>query len=809
MRPCFSEYASPIVLVSKKDGSKRICIDYRRLNAKIVKDRYPLPLIEDQVQKLNSSKVFCTIDLRNGFFHVPVEDSSRKYTAFITQSGTYEFLKTPFGLCNAPAVFQRFINCIFHELIKNKMVLAYMDDLIIPGRSEIECLTNLKKVLQLSAEYGLEINWKKCQFLTTKVEYLGTIIENGKMTPSEDKIMAVKKMKNPTNIKQLQRFLGLTGYFRKYIENYALIAKPLTNLLRKNNDFNLGSEEIKAIDELKLRLSNKPVLDLFQSEKETELHTDASKDGLAAILQQRNCEDLHLHPVYYLSKKTTEAEEKLTSYELEVLAIVYALQKLRLFLIGIEFKIVTDCKAFQQTMSKRDLSPKIARWALMLTEFNFKIEHRSSERMKHVDALSRAPIVATITSQIQNSQMKDQILRTVIEMIKKHGAHDEFVLNGGILYKEDHGRKVLVIPKGMQSEIIRRVHEDGHFGFKKVEELIKRDYFIPNLKPKIENCLQNCIRCILGKRKSGKQEGYLHPIPKGDSPLDTFHLDHIGPMQATKKKYKHCLVITDAFSKFTWIYPVKSTTAEEVLDKLKHQESTFGNPSRVIVDRGAAFRSMIFKEYCESRNIEVVYTTTGNPRSNGQVERQNEIVKAALTKLSADKPDEWYKHVSQLQRALNSSFQRSIKTSPFEALTGIPMKTEICPNFTDIIEQEKRETFNEHRENLRETAKKGIKEIQNENEMNYNKKRKKAHCYKLNELVAIKRTQFLPGLKLHSIYLGPYKVVKVKPNERYDVQKVGQHEGPINTSTSADFMKPWGNGYTENYETESEMEEEE
>lgn len=152
VRPCFSEYASPIVLVSKKDGSKRICIDYRRLNAKIVKDRYPLPLIEDQIQKLNSSKIFCTIDLRNGFFHVPVEGSSRKYTAFITQSGTYEFLKTPFGLCNAPAVFQRFINCIFHELIRDKIVLAYMDDLIIPGQSEAECLTNLKKILQLSAE---------------------------------------------------------------------------------------------------------------------------------------------------------------------------------------------------------------------------------------------------------------------------------------------------------------------------------------------------------------------------------------------------------------------------------------------------------------------------------------------------------------------------------------------------------------------------------------------------------------------------------------------------------------------------------
>lgn len=807
VNPCFSDYASPIVLADKKDGSKRICIDFRRLNSKIVKDRYPLPVIEDQIQKLNSAKVFCTIDLRNGFFHVPVENSSRKYTAFVTQSGTYEFTRAPFGLCNSPAVFQRFINCIFHEMIKEKVVLAYMDDLIIPGQSETECLKNLKDVLKLSSEYGLEINWKKCQFLTTKVEYLGTIIENGKITPSECKIKAVKKMKIPTNVKELQRFLGLTGYFRKYIENYALIAKPLTNVLRNNDDFKMGSEQIEAINELKRLLSTKPVLNMFQHGKETELHTDASKDGLAAILLQKNYEDLHLHPVYYLSKKTTEAEEKLTSYELEVLAVVHALKRLRLFLIGIPFKIVTDCSAFQMTMNKKDISPKIARWALMLTDFKYTIEHRSGEKMKHVDALSRAPIVATITSKIRNSQVKDDILKTVIEMIQKHGSHNDFLLDNGILYKEENGKNVLVIPKGMQAEIIRKIHEDGHFGFKKMEELIKRDYFIPSLKQKIENCIQNCIQCILGKRKSGKQEGFLHSIPKGDVPLETIHLDHIGPMQATKKQYKHCLVMTDAFTKFTWMYPVKGTTAEETVNKLKHQETTFGNPSRFIVDRGAAFRSNLFKEYCETKHIEFSFTTTGIARANGQVERQNETIKSALIKLSSDKPDEWFKHVSQLQRALNSSVQRSIKMSPFEALVGIPMKTEICPNFTEIIDHEKREAFNEYRENLRESAKKGIMKIQNENKKYFDAKRKPAQSYKTNELVAIKRTQFLPGLKLHSLYLGPYRITNVRPNERYDVEKVGHHEGPIVTSSAADFMKPWSGGVETNDESSDDEKE--
>lgn len=287
VRPCFSDYASPIVLVNKKDGTKRICVDYRKLNEKIIKDKYPLPLIDDQVKKLYKARVFSTIDLKNGFFHVPVEKSSRRYTAFITESGTYEFLKTPFGLCNSPAIFQRFINCVFKPLIDEGTVLAYMDDLIIPGENDEKALEGLEKVLRLSSEYGLEINWKKCNFLTTKIEYLGIVIEAGTMKPSPRKIEAVRKMPNPKNIKELQRLLGLTGYFRKYIKGYAIIVRPLTKLLKKTENFEIGLDQIEAIEKLKTILSNEPVLAIFNFESETELHTDASKDGLAAILFQK------------------------------------------------------------------------------------------------------------------------------------------------------------------------------------------------------------------------------------------------------------------------------------------------------------------------------------------------------------------------------------------------------------------------------------------------------------------------------------------------------------------------------------------
>nr|XP_022901006.1 uncharacterized protein LOC111414058 [Onthophagus taurus] len=203
VRPSISDYASPIVLVKKRDGSTRICIDYRKLNRKIIKDRYPLPVIEDQINRLAKAKIFTTLDLKNGFFHVPVDEYSVKYTSFVTPSGQYEFLKTPFGLCNSPAVFQRYVNEVFKKLIHKGIVLTYMDDLIIPSTTVEEAYSNLEEVLKTAENYGLEFKWSKCYFIDTKVEYLGHEVEDGTVKPSLRKIKAVMNFPIPTTIKKV------------------------------------------------------------------------------------------------------------------------------------------------------------------------------------------------------------------------------------------------------------------------------------------------------------------------------------------------------------------------------------------------------------------------------------------------------------------------------------------------------------------------------------------------------------------------------------------------------------------------------
>ncbi|XP_017888656.1 uncharacterized protein LOC108630103 [Ceratina calcarata] len=545
---CHSDYASPIVLVKKKNGSTRICVDYRQLNKRIIKDRYPLPLIEDELDSLQGAKVFSTLDLKNGFFHVSIEENSRKYTAFVIPNGHYEFLKVPFGLCNSPAVFQKFIHAVFSKVITAGIARTYLDDIIVLVSDTVSVIENLRTVLSVASQHGLVINWSKCNLLQTRVEFLGHIVENGHVQPSEDKTKAVIKFPKPQFIKDVQSFLGLTGYFRKFIHQYSVIARPLSNLLKKDSKFKFETAEQEAFDKLKLILSGMPGMKLYCMGAETELHTDASSLGYGAILMQRDNEDGIFHPVYYASGKTTPAEEKYPSYELEVLAIIKSLRKFRVYLLGIPFTIVTDCQAFALTMNKKDLC-----WKKTIVE----------------------------------------LLLDCVMLKKKMLSYIKFVtmLNN--------------TERRMQTQVVRQAHERGHFGVTKTEDLIKRDYWFKGMRQQSEN----------------------------------------------------------------------------------------------------------------------------------------------MIKMRED------------------------------------------PEIKQMIEEEWITMFNAERDEIRARAKEKIAEVQAQNRKTFNKNRKEATEYTRGQLVAIKRTQAAPGLKFHSKYLGPYRVTKLLRNNRYMVQKVGEHEGPQMTSTAADYMK--------------------
>nr|XP_046491899.1 uncharacterized protein LOC124223711 [Neodiprion pinetum] len=784
IRPSNSEYASPIVVVRKKDGSIRVCIDFRELNELIECPHFPLPLIDDILDALQGSEYFTTLDLKNGFFHVWLDGKSRKYTGFVTPTGQYEFLKLPFGLKISPIVFQKYITMIFKELIDKGIVIVYMDDIVILAKNLQEAWERLVMVIKLAEEYGLVINWEKCRFMLKEIEYLGYVISKDTIKPSTHKTQAVANFPKPTSVKKVQSFLGLTGYFRKFIRGYAKIAEPLTDLLRKDVKFRFGDHETEAYEALKAVLTNNPVLKLYRIGAKTELHTDASIEEYGAILMQLDPDDGRFHPVYFASGKTTPAESKYTSYELEVLAIVKALVKFRVYLLPIPFTIVTDCQAFAMTMKRKDLCLRVARWALLWGDFKYEVCHRPGKSMQHVDALSRNPLPSVMCV----SESEDGLIARLRNAQNKDSE---------------------VLPKAMQTQVVKQAHERGHFGVTKTEAFVKQDFWFKGLREKVEHVIANCLDCILAERKMGKQEGYLKPLDKGDTPLDTYHIDHVGPMTVTKKRYVHIFVVVDAFTKFTWLYPTKSTDTVEVLDRLTKQAAVFGNPKRIISDRGTAFTSNAFRDYSSLTKSTFIYLihaiyltieegvehsliTTGVPRGNGQVERVNRTLIPLLTKLTAPNPDDWYKHVEKVQRFLNSTVNRSTGKTPFQLLVGVDMRIKEDMQVRELIEAEWTAQFDENRCVLREGAAKAITEAQEKNKRNYNKGRKDARQYESGDLVAIKRTQFGAGLKLKCKFLGPYRVIRALRNDRYTVQKVGEHEGPNQTSTTADSMKLWG-----------------
>lgn len=302
IQPSYSDYAANVLFVPKKDNTKRLCIDYRKLNLKIFKDKFPIPNMEDALDTLQKGNIFTTLDMENGFFHVKINERSRKYTAFSTPDGHYEFKRVPFGLCNSPSIFCRFVNVIFKDLINKKIIITYMDDIMIIARNYHEAMERLRIVLRRAEEYNLKIKWKKCTFLQNSIEFLGQEIRDGFIRSSENKTKDVFKYPPPTNVKQIERFLGFTGYFRKFIQNYAIIARPLSDLKRKDVKFVFGPDQLNAFETLGRKVTERPVLRIYNPDAETQLHTDASQYGTSAILMQKH--NNNFHPVYFMSNKT-------------------------------------------------------------------------------------------------------------------------------------------------------------------------------------------------------------------------------------------------------------------------------------------------------------------------------------------------------------------------------------------------------------------------------------------------------------------------------------------------------------------------
>ncbi|CAB0038971.1 unnamed protein product, partial [Trichogramma brassicae] len=339
-----SPYASPCLLVDKADGSQRLVVDYRRLNKNTVRMNFPLPNVDDGLEELHGAKMFAILDLAQGYLQIPLSERAKEKTAFITPDDTGQFERAMFGLMNAPFYFSKLMKKVFGNY-QNKLALFFFDDMLVYAKSWPELLEKLEKILQLLREARLMLKLRKCRFGLDEVEYVGLIVGKDGIKPGERKIVAINDFPTPRNEHEIRRFIGMSSYFRRFIRNFAQIAAPLNELLRKDNKFFWGSRQQSAFDEIKSKLSSGPVLIPYNPKaSRTELHTDASAEGLGAMLFQASADD-ELHPVYAISRRTTDVERMYHSTKLELLCIVWAMERLRPLLLGIPFTVITDCEA--------------------------------------------------------------------------------------------------------------------------------------------------------------------------------------------------------------------------------------------------------------------------------------------------------------------------------------------------------------------------------------------------------------------------------------------------------------------------------
>jgi len=799
IKPSVSPYCARVVPIRKRDGRLRLCIDLRPLNNRIIKQKYPFPIIEDCLARLSDKSVFTLLDLKDGFHQIRVEDESTKYFSFATPDGQFEYRFLPFGYSEAPAEFQKRLLFVLRPLIREDRVIVYMDDVLIPSKSVEDNIATIRDVLVLLKKYGFKLNYEKCQFLKRKIEFLGYLLSEHGISLSPRHTEAVKNYKLPTSSIEVQRFLGLASYFRKFIKDFAIKAKPLYNLLKKNVSFSFNDECVRSYETLKKELTSEPVLALYNPAAETELHTDACASGIGAVLLQKQRNGTWAVVAYY-SQSTNQAESRYHSFELEMLAIVRATERFHLYLYGLNFTIVTDCNALVYAVNKANLNPRIARWTLALQNYRFKLIHRPCGKMKHVDALSRSVAYVNempLERELELRQLSDAKIQDIANNLE-YGESEKFVLVNGLVYRKFDDELRFVVPEAMVPALLRAHHDNmGHTGQVKTYEGIARFYWFPSIRKKIADYIDNCFVCMMADDSMNRLEGETSLYPAAKAPMELLHVDHFGPLQETRDRFKHILVMVDAYTRFTWLFAVRSTSTKEVINCLKSIFSIFGNASNIVTDRGTAFTSGEFAKYVDDLRVKHRKVAVASPWANGTVERVNRFIKRVLIKLCSS-PDEWGNKLNTLQYVINNTYHAATKASPSRLMLGYEQRSHDDFKFSNLTKQlsEIDSDLDKDRAKARDQAEAATDLVRNYNKCYHDARMRKPSVYSQGDYVLIRDSRNKPGesSKIKTPYKGPYVVSKVLGNNRYvirDIPGFNLSSKPYNTILSSDKLKYW------------------
>jgi RNase H-like domain found in reverse transcriptase/Reverse transcriptase (RNA-dependent DNA polymerase)/Integrase zinc binding domain/Retroviral aspartyl protease/Chromo (CHRromatin Organisation MOdifier) domain len=705
IRPSSSPYAAPVLFVHKKDGSMRMCIDYRALNKITIKNRFPLPRIDELLNCLHGAKVFSKIDLKSAYHQIRIAEQDIPKTAFRTRYGHYEYLVMPFGLTNAPASFQLLVNSLFEDYLE-RFMLVYLDDILIYSCSEQEHGRHLRLVLQRLRDAKLYAAPSKCEFWKTHVEFLGHIVTADGLGMVDTKVKAIQDWKPPTKLTELRSFLGLAGYYRRFVRDFSALALPLTELTRKDQHFVWQSRQQVAFERLKAALVTAPVLVLPDFSKPFVIHTDASEFATGAVLSQDH--GAGLQPIAYLSATLSSPERRYSTYDKEMLAIIHALKMWRHLIHGAHVTVFTDHQALSSFRSQRSLNNRQARWLVELMEFgdNLEIKYKPGSENVVADALSRrsdlhtpADTAAADDSLMTAALNAVSILQDDIEFrealhvaylqdaitakLVQHGEGPsawEYDTDTGLIYvrqSKNPTRLVYIPPDNeLKHRIISEFHDlpiAGHLGRDRTLAAIAAVFTWPGISQDVANYVQACPTCQQMKPSNQKPAGLLQPIPIPAHRWEVLHMDLIGPLPSTTNGNTAILTVVDRLSKCAVFIPTTMTVDAVGLAKLFFNNvfRHFGMPRAIITDRDPRFTSNFWNALMTHLGTSLRMSTAFHPETDGQAERHNRTLQEMLRAfVNTEHQNDWDEYLVPLEFAYNRSVHRGTGYSPFYLLYG-------------------------------------------------------------------------------------------------------------------------------------------
>jgi hypothetical protein len=826
VQPCRSKFNSPLFVVMKKNGGVRLVQDFRALNAQTYVDKYSMKDVGECISEIgrSGSTIFTTIDLTAGFWQMLLHPRSRAYTAFtLPGKGQFQWVTAPMGLLGSPSSFQRLMETVMHNL---ENVLVYIDDLLLHSHDHESHLATFEKVLKRMVQHGLKLNLEKCVFGSKEVGYLGFRLTEAGIKPGIDKLKAVSKALPPSSVKEVRQFLGLCNFFRNHVRNFSQLSAPLTEMIKKESKWKGGelpAAALKAFRELQSYLCSEPVVDYPRKDRAYALITDASFGdekkigGLGAILAQVNKKG-EFFVIAYASRGLQKHEKNYTPFLLEMQAALWGMDHFSTYLRGRHFTLFTDHKPLEKLGKVH--TKTLNRLQEAMNQFDFEIIYKKGSEMP-ADFLSRNVVASVSLSNEQLVQQQD--LDPFIKVIKafllnrqlpsnpeqqnvvKRLAMDCFIEDDlvwrRIKRSYEPSRVVLLLPQNLKDQVMQQAHGTlmaGHDGVLKTKERILSCYYWNGMDQDINQFIKNCHKCQIRRPQSNHSPALLTPLPQGTEPNQRVHADLFGPLRASDNRKKYILCMTDAFTKYVELVALENKEASTVTTAMFEKWfCRYGIPSELVTDGGKEFCAKISEELFKKLGALHTTTTPHHPQCNSQAEVANKTIAKYLASFVDDSTLNWEDYLAPLMFCYNTSFHRSIKTTPFFVTYGIEPRQ---PGFPQTELRRKfygESTTDELLQRLR-TARE-VARLNNEDAtmhaQNYYDQQASAHPFKVGQLVLLNETYFLhKNAKLAPKWTGPHRITKLKGPNNAEIQL--QHNNK-RLLVHTDRLKVYNTGHQE------------